>query len=297
DWDLRPRRPDWSGGLARAWTPGEAGATARLAAFVADGLARYAEERDRPDRDGVSRLSPHLRFGEISPFAVWAAVKARVATAPTTAASAEKFLAEIGWREFAHHLLFHAPDLAERNLQPRFDALAWRDDPAFVAAWRRGRTGYPLVDAGMRQLWETGWMHNRVRMVAASFLVKHGLVDWRVGEAWFWDTLVDACPANNPMGWQWVAGTGADAAPFFRVFNPVAQGEKFDPDGGYVRRWVPGTAALPNAVVHAPWTASPAVLAAAGVRLDETLPRPIVDHAAARRRALDAFAATARPDP
>ncbi len=294
DWGLRPSAPDWSGGLAESWVPGEAGALAGLDRFLDHGLARYGEERDRPDLDGVSRLSPHLRFGEISPFTVWAAVRARVVDTPEAAGSAEKFLSEIGWREFAHHLLFHAPDMASRNLQPRFDALPWRDDPAFLAAWGRGRTGQPLVDAGLRQLWRTGWMHNRVRMVAASFLVKHGLVDWRAGEAWFWDTLVDACPANNPMGWQWVAGTGADAAPFFRIFNPVAQSEKFDPDGAYVRRWVPELAGLPTKALHAPWTAAPGVLAAAGVRLDETYPRPIVEHGFARARALAAFERTAR---
>jgi deoxyribodipyrimidine photo-lyase len=290
-WRLEPRTPDWAGGLRATWTPGEAGARKSLAAFVDQHLAGYAVQRDRPDLDVTSRLSPHLRFGEISPVQVWHAVKAATEPMRTGAhADADKFLAELGWREFCHHLLHHRPELAERNLQPRFDDFAWRDDAEALAAWQRGQTGYPLVDAGMRQLWTTGWMHNRVRMVAASFLVKHLLIDWRRGEQWFWDTLVDADPANNPAGWQWVAGCGADAAPFFRIFNPVTQSEKFDPRGVYLRRWVPEIAALPDRHIHAPWTAAPETLASAGVALGTTYPRPIVDHAAARARALAAFA-------
>jgi len=294
DWRLRPTAPDWSGGVARTWTPGETGAGERLSAFLNQGIYSYHRERDRPDLDVTSRLSAHLRFGEISPFQVWAAVAdaAGREDGPETAAL-DKFRAELGWREFSHHLLFHLPELHRHNVQPRFDAFPWRADPAFLAAWRAGRTGYPLVDAGMRELWETGTMHNRVRMVAASFLVKHGLIDWREGEAWFWDTLVDACPANNPASWQWVAGSGADAAPYFRIFNPVTQAETFDPEGSYVRRFVPELARLSAPAIHRPWAAPPAVLAAAGVRLGETWPRPIVDHAAARERALAAFAATA----
>lgn len=291
DWGLTPRAPDWSGGLAATWTPGEAGAEVRLAAFLERGIYSYADDRDRPDRDVTSHLSPHLRFGEISPFTLWAALADLEARAAAPArVHFDKVRAELGWREFSHHLLVHHPDLHRRNVQPRFDAFPWRDDPAFVAAWRAGRTGYPLVDAGMRELWTTGTMHNRVRMVTASFLVKHGAIDWRVGEAWFWDTLVDACPANNPASWQWVAGSGADAAPYFRIFNPVTQGRTFDPDGAYVRRWVPELARLPAEVIHAPWTARGPVSAAAGVRLGETCPDPIVDHALARERALAAFA-------
>ena len=293
DWRLLPTKPDWSGGIAAAWTPGEAGAHRRLETFLGEGIYSYTTERDRPDLDVCSRLSPHLRFGEISPRRIVAAVEAarEGARAPADA-QIDKFLAEIGWREFSHHLLSQFPALATRNFQPRFDAFPWAHDDGLLEAWRRGRTGYPLVDAGMRELWATGTMHNRVRMVVASFLVKHLLQDWREGEAWFWDTLVDACPAANPASWQWVAGSGADAAPYFRIFNPVSQGEKFDPDGTYVRRWVPELARLPVKLLHAPWTAARADLDTAGVRLGITYPRPVVDHAEAREKALAAFAAT-----
>ena len=201
----------------------------------------------------------------------------------------DKFVAEIAWRDFSAHLLHEFPYMAERAFRPEFDAMPWRSDPAGLAAWKEGRTGYPLVDAGMRQLWATGWMHNRVRMVVASFLVKHLLIDWREGEAWFWDTLVDADLASNVQNWQWVAGSGADAAPYFRIFNPVLQSEKFDADGRYVRRWVPELGALPARWIHAPWTAPSEVLAQAGVRLGQTYPRPVVDHSQARLRALEAL--------
>ncbi len=295
DLRLLPRTPYWADGLDRTWTPGEAGAGARLRRFLDQGLAGYATGRDRPDLDHTSHLSPHLRFGEISPFAVVAAVAARVSADPSLGPDAEKFIAELGWREFSHHLAYHFGDLAKRNFQPRFDAFPWRHDEAVVAAWREGRTGFPIVDAGMRELWATGTIHNRVRMVVASFLTKHGLVDWREGERWFFDTLVDACPAVNPASWQWVAGCGADAAPYFRIFSPVAQGTKFDPAGDYVRRWVPELARLPAGTIHAPWTADRALLDAAGVVLGHDYPLPIVDHAYARERALAAFAATAPP--
>ena len=276
---------DWSPGTRDAWRPGEPAATEALAAFVAR-LDRYGAERDRPAADATSRLSPHLRFGEISPHQVWHAI----AGAPAGAART-KLLSELTWREFAWHLFDEHPDLAVSNLKPAFDDFPWAETFADdVWAWRRGRTGYPIVDAAMRQLWATGWMHNRARMIAASFLVKHLLADWRIGEEWFWDTLVDADPANNPVNWQWVAGSGADAQPFFRIFNPVLQGEKFDPDGAYVRRYVPELAGLPDRFIHKPWVAPKDVLAAAGVRLGATYPRPIVDHAQARKRALDAFA-------
>ena len=289
-WQLEPSGPDWAGGLRETWKPGEAWAQAQLKAFLGGGVAGYSSDRDRPDRDGTSRLSPHLRFGEISPRQVWHAARFAAAEQPRLAADIDKFLSELGWREFGRHLLFDVPDLAKRNLQPSFDAFPWKYDVKSLQAWQRGRTGYPIVDAGMRELWHTGVMHNRVRMVAASFLVKHLLIDWREGEKWFWDTLVDADAGSNPANWQWVAGSGADAAPYFRVFNPVLQGEKFDPDGVYVRRWVPELAQLPNNLIHQPWTAAPLELASAGVELGKNYPQPIIDHKRGRERALEAYA-------
>jgi deoxyribodipyrimidine photo-lyase len=288
DWRLHPREPDWSAGFAD-WRPGEAGAQARLTAFLDDAASGYPGARDRPGAPGTSRLSPHLHFGEISPHRVWAASKAAAVRGAAGEAEIDAFLRELGWREFNHHLLYHFPDMPRSGFNPRFDAFPWLDDPAGLKAWRRGRTGYPIVDAGMRELWTTGWMHNRVRMIVASFLVKDLLIDWRVGEAWFWDTLVDADLANNVAGWQWVAGSGADAAPYFRVFNPVLQGEKFDPDGEYVRRWAPELARLPNACIHCPWQAEPQLMGAAGMSQGVTYPAPIVDHAEARDRALAAY--------
>ena len=290
DWRLLPTAPDWAGGLRDAWKPGAAGAQARLDRFIAEGLPRYADERDRPDLPATSRLSPHLRFGEISPFEVWHAVAPLTVTGDIGHAHIEKFLAEVGWREFAHHLLHHFPALATANFQPAFDSFPWQADAGFLAAWRKGLTGYPIIDAGMRELWTTGWMHNRVRMIVASFLVKHGLQDWRTGEVWFWDTLVDACPANNAASWQWVAGSGADAAPYFRIFNPVLQAAKFDPEGAYVRRWVPELAGLPTKWLHEPWKAPRSVLASAGITLGRTYPAAIIDLDAGRDRALAAFA-------
>lgn len=286
---LIPTGHDWTAGIRDAWQPGEPGGGQALTAFIAR-LGDYAAKRDDPAADVTSRLSPHLRFGEISPHQVWQAV-----AATPGAAAREKYLSELGWREFAWHLLDDRPDLAATNLKPAFDAFPWAESYADdIWAWRRGRTGYPMVDAGMRQLWTTGWMHNRARMITASFLAKHLLADWRIGEEWFWDTLVDADPASNPVNWQWVAGSGADAQPFFRIFNPVLQGEKFDPNGAYVRRFVPELAGLPDRFIHKPWAAPEDVLAAAGVRLGTTYPPPIVDHAAARQRALDAFATLKR---
>lgn len=289
DWQLEPTTPDWAGGLRATWMPGEAAAQRRLADFLAR-QPGYAEGRDYPDRHVTSGLSPHLRFGEISPRQVWYAARFAAAERPAIAPDIDKFLSELGWREFCRHLLADHPDLAASNLQPAFDAFPWRSDDAALTAWQRGLTGYPIVDAGMRELWHSGVMHNRVRMVVGSFLVKHLLIDWRLGEQWFWDTLVDADPGSNPGNWQWVAGCGADAAPYFRVFNPVLQGEKFDVDGRYVRRWVPELAGLPNNLLHQPWTATPLELAAAGVELGGNYPRPIVDHKAGRQRALSAYA-------
>jgi deoxyribodipyrimidine photo-lyase len=288
-WRLEPSHPDWAVGLREAWTPGEPSGRRRLGEFLGAGAAGYAAGRDRPDRAATSGLSPHLRFGEISPRQVWHAARFAADDRPALVGDIDKFLSELGWREFCRHLLFDLPDLANRNLQPAFDAFPWRQDDAALLAWQRGRTGYPIVDAGMRELWRTGVMHNRVRMVVASFLVKHLLIDWREGEKWFWDTLVDADPGSNPANWQWVAGCGADAAPYFRVFNPILQGEKFDPDGAYVRRWVPELARLPAALIHQPWSAAPLELASAGVALGTTYPGPIIDHRAGRERALAAY--------
>jgi len=286
-WRLRPRRPDWAGGLRQSWQPGEDAARTALDQFIARHLAGYGTDRDRPDRMATSRLSPHLRWGEISPRQIWHAVND--AATDETRHAAQAFLRELGWREFSRHLLVHWPDLPSKPWRPAFARFPWRHDKAALAAWQRGATGYPIVDAGMRDLWQTGWMHNRVRMIVASFLTKHLLLPWQDGAAWFWDTLVDADLANNSAGWQWVAGCGADAAPYFRIFNPVAQGERFDPDGAYVRRWVPELSGLGQSFIHAPWKAPPRALAEAGIRLGTTYPAPIVDHAAARARALAAF--------
>lgn len=282
---------DWASGFRATWQPGESGALDALDRFVDESLAGYVEGRDQPGIVGTSRLSPHLHFGEISPHAVWRAIRGHAAMNARggLVRAEEAFLRQLAWREFAHHLLVHFPHTPERPLRTQFDRLPWRKDTTDIHAWQRGRTGYPLVDAGMRELWTTGWMHNRVRMVVASFLVKHLLVHWIEGARWFWDTLVDADLANNTLGWQWTAGCGADAAPYFRVFNPILQGRKFDPDGAYVRRWVPELAALPDRWLHEPFKAPASVLRDAAVTLGRTYPRPIVDHEAARARALMAY--------
>jgi len=282
---------NWIAGLRAAWKPGSAGAEAELKRFLRDGLLTYPEGRNRPDLPGTSRLSPHLHFGEISPRQVWHAVKRSAESKSVSAAVWRdwQFLTELGWREFAHHLLFHFPHTPEQPLRPEFARFPWRKNPVWLRAWQRGQTGYPFVDAGMRELWATGWMHNRVRMVAASFLVKNLLLPWQDGARWFWDTLVDADLANNTLGWQWTAGCGADAAPFFRIFNPVSQGDKFDPEGAYVRRWVPELARLPSTWIHHPWQAPPTALAAAGIELGRTYPRPIVSHLVSRELALEAY--------
>ena len=262
DWQLLPTHPDWADGLRESWTPGEAGALEQLESFVDDRLESY-HLRDQPAIEATSHLSPHLRFGEISPFQIWDRMHGPMS--PAARKNVAKYLSEVGWREFNHNILFHSPDLAERNFRPAFDEFPWSPpDDAELAAWQQGNTGVPLVDAGMRELWRTGYMHNRIRMVTASFLVKNLLVDWRVGEKWFWDTLVDADDANNPANWQWVAGSGADAAPYFRVFNPELQRAKFDTEGRYVNRWVP-EAGTPD------------------------YPEPLVDLAQSRKDALEAY--------
>jgi deoxyribodipyrimidine photo-lyase len=265
---LDPRHP-WTNGLAQTWDVGEAAARAKLRALPRK-LAAYPEDRDRPDRDGTSALSPHLHHGELGPRQVWHALARHDHGAP--------FLRELGWREFAHHALQAFPALPDQPVRAEFRRFGWQSSTPLLRAWQKGQTGYPLVDAGMSQLWTTGWMHNRVRMVVGSFLVKHLLCPWQDGERWFWDTLVDADLANNALNWQWVAGTGPDAAPFFRIFNPVIQSKKFDPAGDYIRRWVPELAGLSGAAIHEPWK-SPV----------PGYPPPIVEHSFARERALALF--------
>lgn len=298
-WQLHPTRPDWSAGLEAEWSPGETGARERLQTFLAGALSAYSDDRNRPDRPGTSKLSPHLHFGEISPATCWYAALDAAQRAAGRGATADRgletFQRELVWREFSTNLLVNWPTLPTAPFKLEFEAFPWRNDPASLTVWQRGQTGFPIVDAGMRELWHTGWMHNRVRMIAASFLIKDLLVRWQDGQAWFWDTLVDADLASNAASWQWVAGSGADAAPYFRVFNPSLQGAKFDPSGDYVRRWVPELGRLPNEHLFEPWNAPPLVLASAGVTLGKTYPHPIVDHAEARDRALAALKSIGSP--
>ncbi len=289
--ELEPK-VNWAEGFRAAWQPGEAGATANLKRFFGKAFDDYSVQRDKPDIVGTSRLSPHLHFGEIGPRQIWHAIAADALKRGLSAASwrSSQFLAELGWREFAHNLLFHFPHTPAEPLRAEFKNFRWRKDEAWLRAWQKGRTGYPIVDAGMRELWATGWMHNRVRMIVASFLVKDLLLPWQEGARWFWDTLVDADLAQNTLGWQWTAGCGADAAPFFRVFNPVSQGEKFDAHGGYVRRWCPELGRLPDQWLHKPGNAPGEIIARAGIALGRNYPSPIVSHAVAREVALEAFA-------
>ena len=283
DLRLEPR-PDWAAGLRAAWSPTEHGAQQALADFLDEAAGHYSEGRDLPASRGTSRLSPYLHFGQLGPRQVLRAVTRRLGPE-----AASPYLRQLAWREFAYHLLHHFPHTAEQPLRPEFERFPWRSDAAEFDRWSRGRTGYPWIDAGMRELWATGWMHNRVRMAAASYLVKNLMIPWQDGAAWFWDTLVDADLANNTLGWQWTAGCGADAAPFFRIFNPVSQSRKFDPQGDYVRLWVPELADLQPPALHAPWTASPMELRSAGIRLGEDYPHPQVDLAATRSAALESF--------
>ncbi len=273
----------WVAGLAGNWTPGEAGARAALDLFAGHALTGYDVQRDLPDRTGTSRLSPHLHFGEITPRQIRHALARAAAGSAGQNKALEGFLRELGWREFAHHVLFHFPHTADRNLDARFDRHPWREDPAALQRWQQGRTGIPLVDAGMRELWATGWMHNRVRMITASWLTKNMGQHWLHGARWFWDTLVDADLANNSLGWQWVAGCGVDAAPYFRIFNPVIQGKRYDPDGAYIRRWIPALREAPAHLVHEPWVQP-------GFAASCAYPQPMLDPKASRQRALDAYA-------
>lgn len=283
-----PKIP-WDKKIAAHWIPGENTAKDKLAHFLKHLVKGYKIERNYPAHDQTSKLSPHLHFGEISPIQIWHAALHKKNENPSLAEDIDHFLSELAWREFSYHLLYYFPSLAESAFKPKFNDFPWHDNDHYLTQWQKGKTGYPIVDAGMRELWETGWMHNRVRMLVASFLVKDLLLPWQSGERWFWDTLVDADLANNAASWQWVAGSGADAAPYFRIFNPILQGQKFDPDGEYVRKWVPELKELPTKYIHAPWEAPPEILKMAHVTLGKSYPNPIVDHAKARDFALSAY--------
>ncbi len=285
-WQLLPESPNWAAHWPELWQPGEDGAAKALDTFLSGSLGSYHEARDLPGVRGTSRLSPHLHLGEISPAQVWRAVQG---TAVEDGKASDSYLGELGWREFNYYLLYHHPHIPEQPFKTPFKSFPWLAREDWFERWKRGNTGYPLVDAGMRELWHTGFMHNRVRMVSASFLTKHLLLPWQWGARWFWDTLVDADLANNSGGWQWVAGCGADAAPYFRIFNPVLQGEKFDSDGDYVRHWVPELAALPDKYLQAPWTAPAKILDHFDIELGTTYPEPVVDHKEARAAALSAY--------
>lgn len=292
DWQLLPASPNWAESFSQYWQPGEKGAANNLQRFLEVGIKGYKLLRNRPDLSHVSRLSPHLHWGEIAPWRVWEETEA-VAKLDSALSyqDLEHFFSELGWREFSYNLMFHFPHITESNWRKAFDAFPWKNDQQALKKWQTGMTGYPIVDAGMRELWQTGWMHNRVRMITASFLIKDLMIDWRQGMAWFWDTLVDADLANNSASWQWVAGSGADAAPYFRVFNPVTQGERFDPDGAYVRRWCSELAGMPSQWIHKPWKASDDILKSSGVELGVDYPFPMVEHSMARIEALAAYKA------
>lgn len=291
EWNLLPTNPDWSQGWETLWQPGEAGATTRIDSFLQEDIKGYGELRNRPDLPNISRLSPHIHFGEISPRQICGKSYARQPDIPNYTSDIDKFVAEVGWRDFANHLLFHFPDIPTKNWKPAFDDYPWLENEDTLKAWQKGMTGYPMVDAGMRELWHTGYMHNRIRMLVGSFLVKHLRLHWSHGEAWFWDTLLDADLANNTTSWQWISGSGADAAPYFRIFNPISQGPKFDPNGDYIRKWCPELSKLPNSLIHRPHEATEMELRAAGIELGKTYPKPIVDHKQAREAALAGYEA------
>ena len=281
----------WYKSFEEEWNPGEIGAEQNLNSFLDSGLLNYKEGRNFPSQEFVSRLSPHLHFGEISPNEVWYKAKTKEGISGIEKSLAH-FHSELGWREFSYYLLYHFPDLPNKNFQEKFDIFPWQENEEFLALWQKGNTGYPIVDAGMRELWQTGYMHNRLRMIVGSFLVKNLLIDWRFGERWFWDCLVDADLASNSASWQWVAGSGADAAPYFRIFNPITQGLKFDPEGEYTKKYVPELRDLPNKYLFSPWEAPENILADAGIELGKNYPKPMVDLKLSRETALEAFATT-----
>lgn len=285
-YNLLPKNPDWAKEFGNYWQPGEKGASNLLQKFIKNHLCNYKKERDEPAKSGTSRLSPHLHFGEISPQQIWIAIQQVMQDPNCDLDSVHTYLAELGWREFSYYLLYHYPELARLNFKSQFDNFPWQDDEKLLKLWQKGLTGYPIVDAGMRELWHTGYMHNRVRMIVASFLTKDLMIDWRKGAEWFWDTLLDADLANNSTGWQWVAGSGPDAAPYFRIFNPVIQSEKFDPQGEYIRRWVPELASVAQPWIHKPWMAPKNALP---LVLGVDYPLPVVEHDKARQIALSLY--------
>lgn len=288
DWNLRPTSPNWAEGFTSYWQPGEQGALARFHEFITHDIHQYDTDRNRPDFSNTSRLSPHLHFGEISIHYMWQAIAALKMQTSIHHKAIDTYLSELGWREFSYHLLYHVPDLPEASFKKQFDSFPWQHDPDGLKRWQQGLTGYPIVDAGMRELWHTGYMHNRVRMIVASFLTKDLLIDWREGARWFWDTLLDADLASNSASWQWVSGSGADAAPYFRIFNPVLQGQKFDPEGNYIKRWVPELKSVPIKWIHNPWEASKRDLP---ITIGSDYPAPMIDQAFARDRALKYYKA------
>ncbi|MEM7711975.1 MAG: deoxyribodipyrimidine photo-lyase [Cyanobacteria bacterium P01_A01_bin.68] len=286
--DLLPSIP-WDSGMEASWEVSELAATRLLEKFAQEALDVYHDDRDIPSVIGTSRLSPYLHFGQIGPRQIWASIAKQMSQ---RGLKNDTYLKEIAWREFAHHVMYHFPHTPQNPLREKFAMFPWSDDAHHLRAWQQGKTGYPIVDAGMRELWHTGWMHNRVRMIVASFLVKHLLISWYEGARWFWDTLVDADLASNTLGWQWAGGCGADAAPYFRIFNPMTQGKKFDATGEYVRKWCPELNRVPNLFIHEPWMAPANVLEYAGVDLGVNYPMPIVDHQEARAAALNALETT-----